>query len=24
MDKVMPDYHERKEWLKKYGAAMDL
>jgi predicted metal-dependent hydrolase len=24
MDKVMPDYHERKEWLKKNGAAMDL
>jgi predicted metal-dependent hydrolase len=24
MDKVMPDYAERKEWLKKNGAAMDL
>jgi predicted metal-dependent hydrolase len=24
MDKVMPDFHERKEWLKKNGAAMDL
>lgn len=24
MDKVMPDYYERKEWLKKNGAAMDL
>lgn len=24
MDKVMPDYHERKEWLKKNGAAMDV
>lgn len=24
MDKVMPDYGERKEWLKKNGAAMDL
>lgn len=24
IDKVMPDYHERKEWLKKNGAAMDL
>jgi predicted metal-dependent hydrolase len=24
IDKVMPDYRERKEWLKKNGAAMDL
>lgn len=24
IDKVMPDYSERKEWLKKNGAAMDL
>ena len=24
IDKVMPDYAERKEWLKKNGAAMDL
>jgi predicted metal-dependent hydrolase len=24
VDKVMPDYRERKEWLKKNGAAMDL
>jgi predicted metal-dependent hydrolase len=24
IDKVMPDYHERKEWLRKNGAAMDL
>jgi predicted metal-dependent hydrolase len=24
IDKVMPDYQERKEWLKKNGAAMDL
>ena len=24
IDKVMPDYHERKEWLKKNGAAMDV
>ena len=24
MDKVMPDYAERKEWLKRNGAAMDL
>jgi len=24
MDKVMPDYHARKEWLRKNGAAMDV
>lgn len=24
VDKVMPDYHERKKWLKKNGAAMDV
>lgn len=24
VDKVMPDYYERKEWLRKNGAAMDL
>jgi predicted metal-dependent hydrolase len=24
VDKVMPDYYERKEWLKKNGASMDL
>lgn len=24
IDKVMPDYRERKEWLRKNGAAMDL
>lgn len=24
VDKVMPDYYERKEWLRKKGAAMDL
>ncbi len=24
VDKVMPDFHERKEWLRKNGAAMDL
>ena len=24
VDKVLPDYRERKEWLKKNGAAMDL
>jgi predicted metal-dependent hydrolase len=24
VDKVMPDYSERKEWLRKNGAAMDL
>lgn len=24
VDKVMPEYRERKEWLKKNGAAMDL
>lgn len=24
MDKVMPDYMERKNWLKKYGVGMDL
>jgi predicted metal-dependent hydrolase len=24
VDKVLPDYYERKEWLRKNGAAMDL
>ena len=24
VDKVLPDYAERKEWLRKHGAAMDL
>lgn len=24
VDKVLPDYRERKEWLKKNGAAMDV
>ena len=24
VDKVMPDFHERKEWLRKNGASMDL
>jgi hypothetical protein len=24
VDKVMPDYHERKMWLKKHGAGLDL
>ncbi len=24
VDKVMPDYHERKTWLKKHGAGLDL
>ena len=24
IDKVMPDYMERKDWLKKYGVGMDL
>jgi len=24
VDKVLPDYRERKEWLKKYGAGLDL
>jgi predicted metal-dependent hydrolase len=24
VDKVMPDFHERKEWLRNNGAAMDL
>ncbi|NWH06667.1 M48 family metallopeptidase [Desulfobacter latus] len=24
VDKVMPDYRERKQWLKKYGAGLDL
>jgi predicted metal-dependent hydrolase len=24
IDKVMPDYRERKEWLKKHGARFDL
>ncbi len=22
VDKVMPDYHERKEWLRKHGASL--
>jgi len=24
VDKVMPDYRERKEWLKKHGASLDI
>jgi len=24
VDKVMPDYRERKEWLRKYGASLDI
>jgi predicted metal-dependent hydrolase len=24
VDKVMPDYRERKMWLKKHGAGLDL
>lgn len=24
VDKVMPDYRERKDWLRKYGAGLDL
>jgi predicted metal-dependent hydrolase len=24
VDKVMPDYRERKEWLRKYGASLDV
>jgi len=24
VDKVMPDYRERKEWLRKYGAGLDV
>ena len=24
VDKVMPDCRERKEWLKKHGAGLDL
>jgi len=24
VDKVMPDYRERKLWLKKHGAGLDL
>jgi hypothetical protein len=24
VDKVMPDYKERKEWLRKNGAGLDL
>jgi hypothetical protein len=24
VDKVMPDYYERKEWLRKHGAGLDL
>ncbi len=24
VDKVMPDYQERKQWLKRYGAGLDL
>ena len=24
VDKVLPDYRERKEWLRKYGASLNL
>ena len=24
VDKVMPDYRERKNWLHKYGAGLDI
>jgi Protein of unknown function DUF45 len=24
VDKVMPDYRERRAWLKRYGAGLDL
>ncbi len=24
IDKVLPDFHERKEWLRKYGAGLDM
>lgn len=24
VDKVMPDYRERKEWLRKNGAGLDI
>jgi predicted metal-dependent hydrolase len=24
VDKVLPDYHERKEWLRKHGAGLDV
>jgi predicted metal-dependent hydrolase len=24
VDKVLPDYHERKAWLRVHGAGMDL
>lgn len=24
VDKVLPDYHERKEWLKRNGAGLDV
>jgi len=24
VDKILPDYRERKEWLKQHGAEMDL
>jgi predicted metal-dependent hydrolase len=24
VDKVMPDYRERKNWLRKYGAGLDI
>jgi predicted metal-dependent hydrolase len=24
VDKVMPDYRERKEWLRQRGAGMDI
>ena len=24
VDKILPDYLERKNWLKRYGAALDV
>ncbi len=24
VDKMMPDYHERKEWLRRHGAGLDV
>ena len=24
LDKILPDYRERKEWLRKYGAGLGL
>lgn len=24
VDKVLPDYHERQAWLRRYGAGMDI